>query len=522
MYLLHLSDGRQAAGLVSSRRQQEMILVLGFLNGWRRSLPAAAIVGSIFAGFEVGNGQATVLQLLAAVVLVLLVSTLDAYVVVLVWLTAAPAFQWWDGISLGPLPDVTPHRLLLGVAFAICVFRHPGAVARALSYWRAEVVLALFYVLFSGVAIASRATEHREVLEWFQVVLLPFMAFLLPLILVRNLDQARRILSVSAVVVVYLFVPAVYEQITQTSFVPGLNLWRQGTGAPGFRSISLAGSASGLSNMGVFLVPGILYRLLSDRGSSLMRVGNYVLLVLAMGIVLLSSVRSGWMVATVMLGVTFALVRRARKLLLPLFVLVIALLLWSWADLMETEWFQMRGSNLASLADRSIMLQEQIARLWKDPLFGSGGDQALVTYSLNWTVSSHNTFMSIALHTGLVGLLLYVGPMVLLVLRTLLVWRTCSSENRPLGDGAAVSMMWLSVAGLLVNGMFMDLRYFGVSNALLWFYLGLLAQTLALRPNEGEMEGARDRRRRAEAGAVGRDLTSSFPKASGWADLNTP
>jgi hypothetical protein len=37
-----------------------------------------------------------------------------------------------------------------------------------------------------------------------------------------------------------------------------------------------------------------------------------------------------------------------------------------------------------------------------------------------------------------------------------------------------VIVLWLSVIGMMINGMFMDLRFFGFGMAFLWFILGMI------------------------------------------------
>lgn len=443
-----------------------------------------AVVGSLWLGTEIAHGQTMSSLLIILALFVVLFATRDPFDNLLLWLLLAPAFDWWGGIELGyRIPNLTPHRALLGLAFIQSLLQYKALRSQALARHTPEIVPSLLYLVYSAATIFLRATSFGETFGWFQITLLPALAFYLPLMLVSDEERVQRILRIMPVVVLYLFLPALYEQFTQTPIIPDTGLWEQGSGVSGVRSSSLAGAASTLSNMGLLLIPFMVYRLGQHRQNRWRRVWDLTLLVCALGIVLLSSFRSAWIVLVAILGLATLGLRRARKTLGAFLLATGGLLGWFWDDLASTELFQRRILDPTNVAARAIVLQEQIARLWENPLFGSGGDEALQVYSLQAVVSSHNTFLSIALHIGLFGLLLYLAPLVIIAFRTVRESRVYVPDEHPYLSNALMISLWLSILGMMINGMSMDIRYFALPNALLWFILGLIARIAVLRRN---------------------------------------
>lgn len=402
----------------------------------------------------------------------------EPYDVMLLWVLISPAFDWWGGIELGSLPNITPHRLLLGVTIVSLLLRRSISDNPVQETQRKpEVVLLGLYLAYSTMMIIMRVDSFEEVFGLFQTTLLPALAFLIPFGLITNEQQVLRLFRWMPLIVVYLFLPALYEQITKTSFLPGGWLWGVGMGYRGFRSSSLSGQASTLSNMGLLLIPFMIYRFSKDRQRLIARVWDYLLLAFAGGIVLCSYFRSAMIALAFVLLLAVIGVPKMRKTVLPSLLIIAAVLVWQWNNIAETDLFQQRMLNPLTGIERLENVNTQMKRLLANPLFGEGGSEALLISGT--TTVSHNFYMSLALHTGLIGLVLYLAPIAVIVLRTGKWLRSSTSGGLLSRKRDLVIILWLSVIGMMINGMFMDLRFFGTALALFWFILGMIARITA-------------------------------------------
>ncbi len=437
-----------------------------------------ALLGAVYVCVSLATGQMFPSLFGVLLVMGLWLVTREPYNVMLLWVLISPAFDWWGGIELGSLPNITPHRLLLGATIVSLLLRRSTSDSQVLKKQRnPEVVLLGLYLAYSAMVIFMRVDSFEEVFVWFQTFLLPALAFLIPFGLITNEQQVLRLFRWMPLIVVYLFLPALYEQITQTSIFPGGWLWGVGMGYTGFRSSSLSGQASTLSNMGLLLIPFMIYRFSENRRRLIASVWDYLLLAFAGGIVLCSYLRSAMIAVAVVLTLAVIGVPKLRRILLPLLLIIAAVLVWQWNNIAETDLFQQRMLNTTTGIERLYNFNAQMDRLLANPLFGEGGSEAF-RFS-GQTTASHNFYMTLALHTGLIGLFLYLAPIALIVLRTRKWLRSSTSGGLSSRKRDLVIVLWLSVIGMMINAMFMDLRFFGTGLALFWFILGMIARITA-------------------------------------------
>jgi O-antigen ligase len=133
--------------------------------------------------------------------------------------------------------------------------------------------------------------------------------------------------------------------------------------------------------------------------------------------------------------------------------------------------------NTVTAFERLDVFDTQMDRLLANPLFGEGGSGA---FSISGTTTiSHNFYMTLVLHTGLVGLVLYFAPIVLIMFRTRKWLRASITDALLRRRRNLVIVLWLSVIGIMINGMFMELRIFGFVMAFFWFILGMIASITA-------------------------------------------
>lgn len=116
--------------------------------------------------------------------------------------------------------------------------------------------------------------------------------------------------------------------------------------------------------------------------------------------------------------------------------------------------------------------------------FSSSSEALLISGT---TTVSHNFYLSLALHTGLIGLVLYLAPIAEIVLRTGKWLRSSTSGGISSRKRDLVIVLWLSVIAMMINGMFMDLRFFGTAVALFWFILGMIARITAWPRSDGDV-----------------------------------
>ena len=393
---------------------------------------------------------------------------------VLVWLFLAMGMQSWGGLELGQgIPNITVDRYL--ILLALLIFARGRVRPRRLGTFSTSILLLSgFYAGYSLVAVLLRAVSlGEELLNWVSTAILPFLAMFLGLQVEADEDWWRIFLAGVPIVVWYLFLPALYEWITQTPFLPGA--WLMSGGGGSLRPGSLAGAATNLSYSVVLLAPLTIYPFTTAR-TRRQRVGDVVVFLANLATAFFSGFRTAWVVTLVVVILAVLLIPRARPSLLRFLLLGSLLLVVFSGQILSSEYVTDWVLNPHTLRSRSESLSIQLQRASQNLLFGEGGAGAwrVVTGSEGLR-GSHNTYATVLLYYGLIGLLLYVSIWGVAGWAAFLVWRRIRDRGSSPGAIRAMLLILVLVAAAITAATH-DIRFFVTNNCLLGFSIGLCVQ----------------------------------------------
>ena len=136
--------------------------------------------------------------------------------------------------------------------------------------------------------------------------------------------------------------------------------------------------------------------------------------------------------------------------------------------------------------DRIVVTDAMIRMVIEKPIFG-WGYEALNSNLKNYYrqvgsasiiigfTTSHNTFLTIFTELGLIGILLYLSPLLWLLIKSLKRLRRNSIKN---SNQVFLITIWISSIQYFVVSNFMDMRFFPIGLTLYWMILGLIANQL--------------------------------------------
>ncbi len=236
----------------------------------------------------------------------------------------------------------------------------------------------------------------------------------------------------------------------------------------------------------LFALVFIFYQSLQAQNQPERRWWWIVVIIAIIGAVI-SRNRNGWLNLGILLTAMMLLDRRFIRWVFGLFVVGVVGTLLLFPGFIEHsferlgEWRQIESRIIMNSAGFRMMVEE--------PLFGRGygtydlydweymqpvGQMEATNYELA-TATSHNTYLTILVETGLVGLILYLLPTLYFLSRTVSDWDSVD-------DKAYLILLWMLILIVQIAGQIADLRFFPFILAYWWFALALIANTLDASP----------------------------------------
>jgi len=136
--------------------------------------------------------------------------------------------------------------------------------------------------------------------------------------------------------------------------------------------------------------------------------------------------------------------------------------------------------------DRIVVSDAMIRMIIEKPVLGWGYDSLnsnLANYYrqvgaaniIIGFITSHNTFLTIFAELGLVGILLYLSPILWLLIKSIKLLRgnSIKSHNKTL-----LITVWISSIQYFIVSNFMDMRFFPIGLTLCWMIMGMIANQL--------------------------------------------
>jgi O-antigen ligase len=239
--------------------------------------------------------------------------------------------------------------------------------------------------------------------------------------------------------------------------------------------------------LGVFVGAGIvtsLALLLLDGPRSLRGLA-YATLVLGLPALFFTYTR-GCIVATFLVAAVVALLpRRSRLPVVGAACVAATVLAASWGTITQSSLYQERASNQTNVSGRFVQARAAIDLVSGKPILGWGYGQydeaktRLDTNSGNlpeqslYFYTSHNTFLTVLVELGILGLMLMLLP-----------WSIVVGENLRRARAPSGSLGWLTVSLMAILAVYVltalttDMRFFSFVPALSWVAVGLLRRRL--------------------------------------------
>jgi O-antigen ligase len=396
------------------------------------------------------------------------------------WLFLAPLFQESASNSR------TGHLLALGLYTApplILLVKHLAARgARPRAEWF-DVLPGAFALLLLGslVFTASNALLGQpsgELRTYYQNVALgPLMYYLVTF--------WRGALAAASIVKVLLAAALLQSAMAIVEWRTGWNFWNDLTWARAgdLRAIATLGNPAitgAFVGVGVVLALGVLIW----NGPPQLRTLAVANLVLALPALYATKTR-GPMLATAIM-VTLVLLASARTRLLGITGgILVALLLYAyWPEIQTSGFYRSRVAEKQNVQARVVLQNLSIKLAEKRPILGWGYasfDRAKFDASVSSPTlpldqalksTSHDTYLTILVEYGGIGLALFLLPLALILLRGVRQARAPSASKRWLIVG-----LLAAIGVILINGATLDYTLYSFITVLAWLLLGLLRRT---------------------------------------------
>ena len=368
------------------------------------------------------------------------------------WLILAPFAPFWNfDLHLGAgVPDLGLVRVgVLSLGFVLLAQVAAGRRRLPPFGWTEIGML----ILVGGMALATRTALKGTIFALqtvFDSYVIPLSVYLFARILVTDERRLQWMMHVLFVIVLYVAFIALHESWTGVMwFYP----WgRMGLYTRSLRRVTgLLGNPAYHATIMTVMLPLAIYRYV--RASSRLERVFY----LALTGVMLTTVaflynRAGYLAALLVMAIMAARFPRWRRIFVLLAVAGLLVLALSWSRFTQTELYQRRLNNQASIDARARAIQAALD-LWREsPIFGIGYPNfGLITLQRGyfvqiddkWLPAPHNTFFGILSQAGLIafsGLVLMLGSMA----------REIVTRYRQLREGVEgrLTGLWSSTLGI--------------------------------------------------------------------------
>jgi O-Antigen ligase len=400
---------------------------------------------------------------------------------VLGWLFLAPLFQESAGHSRAG------HLLSLAlytappIAYATKVIVTRGRRPRLQAI---DVVPALYALLVLGSLLIAetslvRASPVGTLRTYYQTVLIGVIVFYVLAF------WPRRSLDVTRVCGVLLAAALVQAAMSIVEWVTGRNLWHDMGWRRGAGDVRSVATLANPGLLGAFIGVGMVIALgvLCWNGPRRLRRLSIAMLVVG-PLGLFETLTRGPIIATAVAGLAIVLLsQRSRLAGVALVALTILVLVVFWGRIASSSLYQARLSNGQNVDVRLALQKASLELFAKKPVLGWGYgsfDRVKGNVQVSGTIgsvsaaaavqtnTSHDTFLTVLVEEGVIGLVLLVLPWLWICLRALRHVRARAPDSwfYAVGVGAVFIVAF--------TGATLDLRFFSFVPAVLWLFLALM------------------------------------------------
>jgi len=459
--------------MLAPPRRERLSRIVGVAGLVLAALAVAAGLGGAIAG----GWMLPVYLILAALGGAFLLFALiprDPFGVFLLWLGLGPFLRAYGGLELGAgIPNVTFARVVI-FALAFYLLARTVAQRRSLALETPDVCVILLCVYYLLALLVTATSIRQELLDFVARMGLAFVVYFLTRALVRRPGQLRQISRVLLLAGLGLSALGFYEHFTGRSMLTpwAIPQWSVAQSLPGLRSA--AATFGNPAIYGCFLAMVLSFNLhffsltRSRRWRALYGV-SFVLNALA---IYWCYRRSSWIALAVALLIVLVGHRRLRGRLATALAALALLIGLNWSTVVQAPLWQERVMQMSSVQDRLDLYAVQWRLGARHLLFGLG--VGAVRGPLVRGGASHDTFMTLLLDGGVVLVLLYLLPLLIVLIRSALRLPLLPREG--LVSRGLVWSLWGALAAYLTSAFVLDLRFFAFLSCAFWMFAALLWQ----------------------------------------------
>jgi putative inorganic carbon (hco3(-)) transporter len=451
----------------------------------------SAAVMSVAGGILVARSQAAIALVLIAVIAL-------AGLAALLSLPPAVVFLGW--LALAPIVADSAQASALGRAGIWGLYIAPAVLLGAITIARARARATVSFVDFlpaayvayvlGSIAVTSSALQADPLgtskFVFLTVALGPLFYYFLTIGPGADLPR-KKVLLVLIAGAAFQGVLALVELTTHQNLW-GYTAWRESQATTGGARVVSTLANPGV--LGMFLGVGIVLALavLTWGGPrSLRRLSLLTLIVGAPG--LLATLTRGPILATAVAAVLVLVLGHKRLLGVAVIASTVIVLFALWPSIRATTLYQKRGAETTNVHLRSRLQDWSIQLAAQKPVFGWGYGSfdrvkntsgltaaGVVSIRLLLETTSHNSYLTILVETGVIGLLLYALPFLTLAGLAVARLRARTPESWVI-VGTLASLFVIALSGVTL-----DLRFFSFAQVLPWILLAILRGAITTAP----------------------------------------
>lgn len=459
---------------------------------WRFNVLSFAKVGAwifgclVFAMFASSGDWIAVAGMVGLAVLVAIL-TFDVRLLAGIWILGIPTLFVFPNNALQAIPLVTTDRLifviLIGVVFLTGVFDRRQRKALIGIEWAILAFLFLVVCSFLTTVPGKELKVLRADLAMLtQGLIMPMITFFI----VRRLSwtEANAVLLSRLLLVAAVFVSLVgaaqlflgIEFFTPQYF----DVQQQGRATATFANPGEYAAA-----LAAMLLIGLTVFVEAQSGPA--RAIVALALVTVFGGLLLSETRANYLACLISVGAVYVFEPRVRSLLRLGAVVCVIAAIAAVPFLLHTDFWQERLKDSSSIYARLVLYATSVNMMIENPLTGIGfGRYSFIDHRMEYLTgfgpiaaawganvgTSHNEFLFMGAHGGVLGLALYLLVLFKAFALSVRLYRNPGASSIQRGTALVAGA---NLVNYVVVGQFVDIVYFNYFTILTFFLLGLAA-----------------------------------------------
>lgn len=453
-----------------------------FLILWSPIFIASAI--GLLIGFFIARGDWHFALVLVLIVPICVVFVKYPFIAILIWLLVFPFFYRTANVNERYIYWLL-HRAMIPITLFGTIILNWGRIWKVeLKRFRVIDVLMVLFLIYGYANINYLSKEVPPTLiKFYDLVFIPFCLYWLVRLINPNKKDMKRLVWVAIITVI------IQAGISMLSwYMPGIlpGKWRY---LEGVRTVGTFGNPAVYTSTIMFLSL-LFFSYAMHSKPSLFR--NLLIMLFGLSIfsIVFSFSRDSWLaLIIVLIGLTVLYPRIMLPLLAVLAIIAIIIGGTLFAD--ELIFGVERFSEVSTAEDRIVQIVASLRMIEEKPLFGWGyfnfdyfkeSFKTRVGFIENRSRStSHNTFLSIFAEMGVIGIFLYMLPMVWWLWGSLMVWKKL--PNKGWMDKSWLLFLWLFLIYHFTVNNFIDMiRFHSFGIATWWLGLAFVAN-IVTRPD---------------------------------------